>query len=528
MTRSDISFRNYISGYFTFLKTNISLLVLTTLSALFIYSIKIFSYNIGMDTELALGYGYTNWNGIGRYALIILQKILCINYLNLFRENFFATLFLILTALNWSWFLKFLKNENISKIALIIFCLAYTSSGIWVEQFYFSLQSAEVSFFLFLIPFFIIMNFDAFLNKKMILSILSIFFIAFSASIYQSIIIFYGGAMLIAFLLIEDKINLKIKDGLLLVLYLIAGAVLYFILIKIINKILCIKESGYLWGMMKPDRSWFLNILKYIYMLCFANNTFLSSIFDGFMAKIARTGNQAVIEMHRQAYALSNTVLLPTLLLYFILIIKNKNLSSLKKILLLITPFTVLIFPAICGGICLNRTQFIVPLITAFIYFTVISELKGKAQIIIFCILIYCTYIQMQRSSALLYSDQIRFESDYELAKNIRKELEKFDIQNKKVLLYGRYTPSYPEGFVYGEDIGKSMFNCDSRHDQTNATRRGIGFIKAVGYNCKPVSEFTENLTKAREYALKMPSYPYNEYVQEFEDIIIVKLSDDN
>ena len=80
----------------------------------------------------------------------------------------------------------------------------------------------------------------------------------------------------------------------------------------------------------------------------------------------------------------------------------------------------------------------------------------------------------MQRGSALLYSDQLRFESDFELANNLHTELSKIDSSNKQILLYGHYNPAYPDGYVYGEDIGKSMFNVDSYSDITNASRSVI------------------------------------------------------
>lgn len=518
----------YLADLWHFLATNASLVVLCAIAVLFIYGIKIFSYNIGMDTELFIGYHYTNWDSIGRHALISFQNLISVNRLNLFRENFFAALFLMLSALHWCHFLQFFSGKDIDRLSLAVFAITFLSSGIWVEQFYFSLQSAEVSASLFFVPAVIALHVDALTNKRRPQLLAVIFCMAFFISVYQSVIIFYATGLLIAFILLYDEKKLTVKDGFVLVAHVMLGVMLYFAASKLLTAVSGVKPSSYLSKMTRPDRSYVLNILKCCYMLGFANNPLASSVFDSFMAKVARTGTLAVEEFHQQGYAISNTAFYPSVAAYWVLTIRNKRLTRTKKILLFLIPFTVLLFPAVCGGICLNRTQFVVPLVTAFIYLSILTELRGNKRILVAAVLLFFSYMQMQRSSALLYSDQIRFESDLSLARNIDLELKKTDSDEKQVFLYGRFSPSYPEGFVYGEDIGKSMFNADSRHDIVDSTRRGVGFMRAVGFIYDPVHEDTENLLEARRHAESMPCYPNEGYVEEFKNILIVKLSEDD
>ncbi|MCR5623142.1 MAG: glucosyltransferase domain-containing protein [Treponema sp.] len=524
---SQIDFFTYISTFRSFLAKNTYLAAFCSIVALFIYGIKIFSYNISMDTELFIGYHYTNWDSIGRYALIAFQKLISVNRLNLFRENFFAAFFLVLATLHWCHFLQFFSGKEEGKIATTVFATSYIVSGIWVEQFYFSLQSAEVSIILFFVPAVIALHIDSLIHKNHLKLFTAILCMAFFISVYQSIIIFYATGLLIAFIFLSSRIGLTVKDGCILIAHMLLGTILYFIISKLLTVVLGVKSSSYLSKMTKPDRSYLLNFIKYCYILGFGNNPLASTLFDNFMAKIARTGEQAVFELHKQSYAISNTAFYPAAAAYCFLIIRNKKYTTIKKILLVLIPFTVLIFPAVCGGICLNRTQFVVPLVTAFIYFTILTNLSGNKKIIVAVMLLYCSYIQMQRSSTLFYCDQIRFESDLNLAQNIDKEIKKTDFTGKKVFLYGRFTPSYPYEFAYGEDIGKSMFNADSRHDIVDSTRRGIGFMRAVGFLYEPVEEDTDNMLEAREHAKSMPHYPSEGYVEVYKNILIVKLSEE-
>ena len=522
---TDFDICTYLKGINIFLRQNLSICIICTIVCLFIYGIKIFAYNIGMDTELFLAYDYTNWKELGRYGLLFLKRI-CFNNLNLYSLNFLSIVFLLLSTLHFVY-LIFFFSKSINKLALLVFALTYISSGVWVEHFYFTLQAAEVSIVIFTIPLTTILLLDGYLNKKIIKVIISIFISTFYIFVYQSLIIFYALSVYICLIFLIGSEKLYLKDFVILGGFLVLSIFAYFFMNNILNHLYGIKLSSYISGKSKADRSYLLNFLKYCYMLGFSNNPIMSKFFDNFMSSVARTGNLAVIELHKQAYSISNTAFYPSIVIYWILIFKNKENNFFIKIVMSLVPFSIFLFPLACGGICQNRTQLVIPLSTAFMYYFILCQLSNKKRIVFLLIIFSTLFLQMQRSSNLFYSDQIRFESDFELAKSINKELNKIDTSDKQIFLYGRFNPSYPGNFVFGEDMGKSLFNCDSRQTLTNSTYRGIAFMNALGFHYTPVVEENENFTGARKLSEKMQSYPNDGYVQTYKNIVIVKLSDD-
>ena len=149
--RQEISLKNYMNemgyakGFAQFLKNHSLLCLFTVLATLAVYGIRLFSMNIGIDTELAFFNDILNWKEIGRFGLVILKRLRLFG-LNLYFQNFFALAFLSIGTLAWVYLVNLFFPER-NKSSFFIFAAIFVSSQVWVESLYFTCMNAETAFF---------------------------------------------------------------------------------------------------------------------------------------------------------------------------------------------------------------------------------------------------------------------------------------------------------------------------------------------------------------------------------------------
>jgi hypothetical protein len=260
-------------AFFGFIKQNQLLVISLILLTLFTYGIALFEYSYIGDTVIEVYYGaqMDNWSrGLGRFVSIFLKNIWDIKEFNIYTAVFGTLVLIVFSALSWSYMLSAFSQKNISQKRLFVFALPFSVALPWSEQLFFSLQSREVMFGVFIMPFIIYLLFTGFLDHKPFIAAAGTLLLSFIPAIYQSLLVLFCAGVFACFVLLQENTNFDKKTYSKLVLQLAlsvaAAAVFYFILWKFILFILQIHAPSYndsyiQWGK-APFKSTILSLLK--------------------------------------------------------------------------------------------------------------------------------------------------------------------------------------------------------------------------------------------------------------------------
>ena len=475
--------------------------------------------------------GITNWCEIGRFGLVFLQYIFKINEFNPIMQNCIAIMFMIFGTLAWCYLLDVFSNHKINKISYFLFSLIFAASVVWTEQIYFTCQATETCFILILCPTIIFLMLNGITENNKLNITISVILLIFTLSVYQATIMMFCSGILICFLLMKEQTSYDEKSywfiGLKILAFTITALIGYLITNFIVMKfIFNTQSSSYLSSQVGIKDNFLISICQYVYSILFAKDSLFTLVGNCIISASAKSGSQAIDSFHNQDL-LCNRLFFPTLICYFYFILKNKNKTLLYIITALLIPMCIFILPIAAGGNIVPRAQYSIPLVTGFIFLYVICMLPKKLKITIGCLVFLSGFYTMQKSAMLVYSDQIRYEYDLELAKELNKRI--IDISlgaDIPVLLYGANQEiNSGKNFISGDCIGKSVFAWNYKKDPTDATYRGLAFMRAHNYKYYPPVD-TDSINKARSAALNMPSYPDKNCIRNLGDIIIIKLSE--
>ncbi len=205
---------------------------------------------------------------------------------------------------------------------------------------------------------------------------------------------------------------------------------------------------------------------------------------------------------------------------------------------LFVTPFLMTL---VCGGAPVIRSQLVLPLITGFLAYLVIvllaeetAEVEQNRVLLrkicpTFVVLICVVGIWHQTSTtmSLYYTDEMRYEQDAYLGRELITEIDKVRGQyNLPVAVVGRKPFSGNHACVTGEIIGKSFFDHDVEVEPKYywSTRRILGFFHVLGadYEQADRSKFSDVVN----YSKNMPVWPAEGSIQLYDSMVVVKLSE--
>ncbi len=216
-----------------YLKDNIAIIIFSSLLILFIYAVRLFNYNIGIDTANYLfdaPYINSLWNyEEGRFGLSILEWLFeGINLrLNLFSTNLLACVFLIISCLLWLSVFKHYSNyKNI--YAELAFCLFYLSSKVWVEIIYFTMMATEVMFAVFLSPICAYIMTEGIIRKNYRQLIGAVLLLILIISVHQPMVVLVFAGLLAVYILRSETADKR--DLSMIILATAAGIAFYFVL----------------------------------------------------------------------------------------------------------------------------------------------------------------------------------------------------------------------------------------------------------------------------------------------------------
>ncbi len=473
---------------------------------------NIFYNNLGIDTQMFIEnptFTY-NWMGIGRFGLLIERFIL---HLTSFSPYYAGIIFFsFLVASNIVLYYTFYKISHIDfgLINLCIPCIALTSP-IWVEQFVYMLQYAEIACAIFLTALATLWIFTWIENKQCVYAILGIICLVISFASYQTFICLYIAFCIFSFILLlakkDENTSAFIIILKLFITFLIA-LVGYRILIKILPSNTEYIDNSFFWGSY-PLHSIFELIIGHIKDVVKGNGNyynlgytigsiaFMSIIFYQFLNK-------------KYFHKKSNAI-------WYLL----------SAIAFIGTPFYMVLT---IGNASFIRTQFVLPFTEALlILFVTYYGCKQKWVKYIAIFLVICIFEeQMYMTQTLYYTDKMRNHFDIQTAQSIIEDLEAHGAKEGMPLaIVGHKEAKLNPVCKMGETVGVSMFtlNYNIEPFYIHSSSMIIRLLKCLGYHYVVVSP--EQMYEARKTAQNMSVWPEEGSILPYHGYYIIKISED-
>ncbi len=515
------------SSIYKMMIDHLYLFVSGVLTIVYIYGIKMFNPNIGIDAELFLDdpeRGRMHLIALGRFGLCFLQMIFKNRFSNPCSDTFLACIFLLLSGILCCCIIEKASDKKIPGIILILFLVFYLSSPVWTEQIYFSHQSSECMFAVFSAPIISMILFYGIERNKTLFFVVSVLSLMFMISVYQASLLLFIAIHSAGIMLSCESGKMKnlAKNALYSGIVTVSGAGLYFMINKIIILLAHPDESGYLENMIRfGSRLYVYRLGAFFYELFLADIPYLSTKIMKWVASVS--GPEYAEKLYWNS-TISCVLFLPALIIYFIIVIKQytvlkkDNASSyIYLTAAFMIPFSV-VFLAILGGNVEIRALFALAFAGSFLFFVLLEHLNNRvAFVIALCMVIIGSFFQVQRSAHMIESDQLRYDWDYTLASDIARKAEAISGSSEVFLgIYGKKEFHPAENFHPGRVIGHSIFSWD-RSDE-----RSIAFIRDIGYDN---IHYTDLGSSAADILKDMPVYPEEGSMVKVDDAIIVKLN---
>ncbi|MGL4546570.1 glucosyltransferase domain-containing protein [Eubacterium aggregans] len=506
------SFINSILEFKAFIEKNLKLVSFNIFIVTIVFGSHIFSTNISIDTDIFIVYPETlyNWLDIGRWGLILTQKIFNMMWFNPYIECVMAFIAIVFFQLIFCFFF-YKVNRRYKHLNYYLFSALFITHPIFVLQWFFKVQAFEIAFSIILIAISLIMVFEWIEEKNCISLLIGLLCMVWSFSCYQTnVILFICGALTGFYLRDFDNIKEQIiVSGKLMCSFFIA-----FLCNEAINRIFFMHgdyiSDSILWGKI-PFVECARNIWHHMKEVLFSS----------------------------QIMSFAYIVVCVFLIIMFINELKKMKVAGfynyLVLSLLMVTTFFLTIY---MGKIPLYRSQYMLPFVIGvgfMIAFNSNLNLKWKSSqkwvkaIITFLCVLFVIQ-QAQISLRLWYTDDIRYEHDVAMLHEIVSTIHQEGLNEKEypVVFIGAWQGNL-NGASYGETemMGISYFTMlnEAEPRYYHSTAGVARLAKANGYTFKGATQ--EEVIKAKEYAKYMTAYPGNDYIELKDEIIIVKLSND-
>ena len=203
-----------LKGFIDYVQNNVLLIILTILLLLVTHGYLLFNNNIGIDTDsfITIPEGNHNWLHIGRYGLVVEKYILNLDSFNIFYAETLFMVFLGLFCTATYYMIYVLSGKDFKLLNLILPLIGLTNP-LFVEQFIFLLQSAQISFTLFLTVIAILCIYKWIVDKKWVYGIINVALLVLILGTYQSFIPVYIAFCVFAFVLLCENDEFAFKNN---------------------------------------------------------------------------------------------------------------------------------------------------------------------------------------------------------------------------------------------------------------------------------------------------------------------------
>jgi len=521
-----------------FIKENLPLLIWSFLIGLLVYATFLTVPTIGIDSDCYLAdthYHLYEWHlKEGRFGLTLIQLLFGGSEgLNVLASYWGAFLLLVATCIFWCFILNKYSRKK-STVGLYFFSVFFISSVVWMEIMYFTFMAVQCMLGLALVPVSVLLSFEGIRKRKRTYEIIAIILLVISTSTYQLMVGMYFAGMLMVYIAWYDSANASKKDE----KKHIVGTFAITIIAILVYALMNIFVSFLIFGQKMDDYvttkvsggsfGYLVNgVFRCLYAILVGKDNAVNNLFEAHFSEITSR--------------IGSLIFLIAFLFYIInMFRKRKERSVLFVIVFLMMVGSMLAVPILSGGNFADRYMHAVPLVTSFLVFDMIGELKKYKKVIGVIVLSISAVFACRfcwSSSLLLNSNVERYEQDVLLCQNVGEDIieawnengltiDSVDNSDNPVLFLGTHKFSYRDHHIDNGIIGVSALNFGAECDKTESTIRMIPFMNAHGYALTALDKEDDRIDRLREYAASMPIYPNEGSVQVIEGVTIVKLSD--
>lgn len=204
---------------------------------------------------------------------------------------------------------------------------------------------------------------------------------------------------------------------------------------------------------------------------------------------------------------------------------------------LFLTPF---LMTFVCGGSPAIRSQLVLPFLTGFLAYLDVGLLLGRKSAkesgaslcrmtaggaILLCIV--GIYAQTATTMSLYYTDRMRYEQDAALGRELITEIDRAaGGEELPVAVIGTRPFAGNHACVVGEIIGKSFFDHDAEVEPQYywSTRRALGFLHTLGADYPQAG--MDRFAEAVQNGANMPVWPQEGSVRVQDGMVLVKLGE--
>lgn len=510
-----------------------SRIVLMGLFVFLIHGAKLFSVNIGIDTEDLIhiqGDFYGGWLNTGRQGLYVLKWLTD----SLQFQPYMAGLLTLIgfTAAVSGFFMLWDKvtGETAGMGAWVAGGLFLVSHPIMTEQFYFTLQSVEICIGLLSTVAVLYLLVEYGKGGGFWRLLLGTVLLVLNFSIYQAfVVIFIFGTVSVLFL---DTVTKMKKEENITAKGLLAGVFPYlgvffaaFLINSVITK-LFFSVSDYLGGQILWGKFEVIDNFRAI---------------AGHVLK-ALTGYEGIhYHFSFGLLCIMIAVLTIGLCLRYLRTQKKKSVMAVVLFYLAAVFVSPFLMTLVCGGAPVIRSQLVLPLLTGFLAYLALVLLGKKGCNtekrthllhtggMVLAVLICVVGIRFQTSmtQSLYYTDEMRYEQDAALGRELIQEIDRVRGRfTLPVAIVGNKPFSGNHACVTGEIIGKSFFDHDVDVEPKYywSTRRMLGFFHVLGTDYEQAAK--EKFADVVNYSKDMPVWPAEGSIQLYDSMVIVKLSE--
>lgn len=503
-----------------YIKKNTNIWILIFLWNCLCHASMLLSSSIGIDTEDIITLKdlfYGGWLETGRQGLVLLKLLTDTYTFNPYLSGMITLIMLTAAGIMWTYLFTYISGRE-NKAAIVSFSMLLTVSTIFTEQMYFKLQCMEISIALVLMAVSLLMI----CKKKYVISFM-LNLVLFS--VYQVMVaLFIFGASACIFISCFCTFNNSDKEKATNVWKKAVGFLTVFVISFLTNQIITacfFSGSDYL----ASQIGWFTNPFG----VCVANIVqHIKEVLFGMQIYYVKT------------FSIYCFLMLAAVVFILIKEKKQRTLSEnilavLSLVLLYLSPFYMTL---LCGQAPVMRSQLVLPFTVAFMsyalfllvqkYKNIYSAKTAKITWTVLLLIGFMTgYLQLKYTMQLNYTDSVRYASDVRVAESMIDRIDSFQNEERSlpVVVIGSLPAQLNNSCIRGEVIGYSFFEWDTQVEPYGYfnTRRVLGFMHTLGVNYRQGD--MEQTQKALEYSQNMSCWPTKDYVELYDDIIIVKLN---
>ena len=488
-------------------------LIVNAVICVICYGHMAFSQNVGIDTEHVINHPGVSmqWETVGRQGLLYTKNLFgVINYNPYFNGALFLAGFILLGSM--VSFLCFIVSGRNDKYPYGFFSVLFSTCPVWMMQFYFALQRAEVVLGMIygVISVFALFQIVFLNQRKIYWFLICLLFGMWCFSSYQACAFLYISLCIICYLLDffrepDRKMSVYFKK--------IAGLILGFGIVYL-SYTFAVKPTLSNGWSIKGQMKWGVWPLSQNLALIFDHVKCLLNWY--------RPDNVS-------AYPLA---LICVSLLFCLYVFKSKK-NSVPLFLglagLLIAPFLMSIY---IGNKALGRSQSALPVVAAFacmLFWGFLSTWEEKKLRILKWVSMFAGGIMVWAGMAVIlafvYTDDIRYRDDVNTARMIASDLYQTEgYRELPVIFVGEKDAELNGACLEADLYGYSFFKWDySDGNPTGATWRILGFMNTLGIELEDGSRFSEKALKAAE---NMPYFPQKGYISVQDKYVVIKLSE--